>query len=293
MMRFLFWVGLVGGGAAVAWAQGESDAQRELRTMVELQRALLARAVAADSTAARDDVRPRLQYLVFRYEEFLRKNPREVAGYVSYAMLLGSEVLGERRRAAALLLRANEIDRNQPIIKNQLGNYLAEDGKPLEALNYYLAAVRLAPEEALYHYQTGLLLTLAEEEFVASGEWKRETVTKAAREALGRAQELAPDNFEYGYRHAQSFCTAEPKDWEDALTAWRNLETRAGTVLGRQTARLHQANVLLETGNRTAARILLDGVNLPELQEQRAELAARAEGADGAEGEEEPAGTVK
>ena len=187
----------------MAWAQGESDAQRELRTMVELQRALLARAGAADSTAARDDVRPRLQYLVFRYEEFLRKNPREVAGYVSYAMLLDSEVLGERRRAAALLLRANEIDRNQPIIKNQLGNYLAEDGKPLEALNYYLAAVRLAPEEALYHYQTGLLLTLAEEEFVASGEWKRETVTKAAREALGRAQELAPDNFEYGYRHAQ------------------------------------------------------------------------------------------
>ena len=64
-------------------------------------------------------------------------------------------------------------------------------------------------------------------------------------------------------------------------------------MLGRQTARLHQANVLLETGNLTAARILLDGVNLPELQEQRAELAARAEGADGAEGEEEPAGTVK
>jgi tetratricopeptide (TPR) repeat protein len=282
MMRFVFWLGLLLGSGAVAWAQEETDAQRELRTMVELQRALLARAVAADSTAALDDVRPRLQYLVFRYEEFVRKHPREVAGYVSYAMLLGSEVLGERRRAAALLLKANEIDGDQPLIKNQLGNYLAEDGKPQEALNYYLAAVRLAPEEALYHYQTGLLLTLAEEEFVASGEWTRETVTKTAREALGRAQELAPDSFEYGYRHAQSFYTAEPKDWEGALTAWRNLEARAGTALGRQTARLHQANVLLETGDRTAARILLDGVNLPELREQRAELEARAEGADDA-----------
>lgn len=276
----------------MAWAQGETEAQRELRTMGELQRALLARAMAAETTEALDDVRPRLQYLVFRYEEFLRKHPREVAGYVSYAMLLGSEVLGERRRAAALLLKANEIDPDQPLIKNQLGNYLAEDGKPMEALNYYLAAVRLAPEEALYHYQTGLLLTLAEEEFVTSGEWTRETVTRTAREALGRAQDLAPENFEYGYRHAQSFYTAEPRDWEGALTAWRNLESRATTPLGRQTARLHQVNVLLETGDPAAARILLDGVTHAKLQEQRAELLEKAVEVEAAQGNQGAGGAA-
>ena len=53
-----------------------------------------------------------------------------------------------RKQAVAILLKANQLDPDIPLVKNELGNYLAEEGKPLEALNYYLSAVKLEPEGA-------------------------------------------------------------------------------------------------------------------------------------------------
>ena len=68
-------------------------------------------------------------------------------------------------------MRANQLDSDLPLVKNQLGNYLAEEGRPLEAINYYLAATRLEPKEPLYHFQIGTLLSAARDDFLKSGEW--------------------------------------------------------------------------------------------------------------------------
>ena len=219
-----------------------------------------------------DDLRPQFQTLVFDYERFLRENPRYVPGYVSYALLLGQELVGEPKRAVALLLKANEMEPNLPLVKNQIGNYLAEQGKPLEAINYYLSATELAPDEPLYHYQVGLLLTVARDDFENSGDWSSETLTATAHRAFGRAYELSSGNFEYGYRYAQSFYDLASPDWDQALSAWRALEKKAETKLGRNAVRLQEANVMINQRNYLDARQLIVGIDDLDLRPQRDEL---------------------
>ncbi len=253
----------------------ESPAQAELKTLVARQRELLARADLAGSQAAVEALRPQFQKLVNDYEQYLKDYPSVAAGYASYAVLLGKPVLGERKRAAALMLKANELDPGVPLVKNQLGNWLAEEGRPLEAVNYFLAAVQLAPDEPLYHYQLGTLLTEARDEFVKSGAWTRAALDKAAQEAFRRAAELAPERIEFTYRYGESFYDLEQPDWPAALGWWRGLEQRVKPGLERQTVRLHEANVLQKQGKFSEARALLATVDEAALQKQKEKLAAQ------------------
>jgi hypothetical protein len=160
-------------------------------------------------------------------------------------------------------------------VKNQLGNWLAEEGRPLEAVNYFLAAVQLAPDEPLYHYQLGTLLTEARDEFVRSGAWTRATLDRAMQEAFRRAAELAPERIEFTYRYGESFYDLEKPDWPAALEWWRGLEKKAGPGVEQQTVRLHEANVLMKQGKFSEARALLATVDAPALQRQREKLAAQ------------------
>lgn len=250
----------------------ESRTQVELKALVAWQRELLARADAGGSQAAVEGLRAEFQKLVNDYERFLQDYPSVAAGYASYALLLSKPVLGERKRAAALMLRANELDPNVPLVKNQLGNWLAEEGRPLEAVNYFLAAVQLAPDEPLYHYQLGTLLTEARDDFLKSAEWTRPALDKAAQEAFRRAAELAPERIEFTYRYGESFYDLEKPDWSAALEWWRGLEKKVRPGVEQQTVRLHQANVLIKQGKFSEARALLATVDAPTLQKQREKL---------------------
>ena len=173
-----------------------------------------------------------------------------------------------------MLLKANQLDPDIAIVKNQIGNLLAEDGKPLEAAPYFIAAIKLEPNEALYHYQLGTLLAEARDDFLKAnaGDWTRASLDNAMHNAFKRATELAPDRFEFAYRYAESFYDLETPDWPGALQAWSALEEKAPTSIERQTMRLHAANVCLKTGDVARARILLDTVDEPKLQGQKARL---------------------
>ena len=283
-MRFLrvffLFTGFVGAGLTVASAQStQSKAERELKVLVERQQTLLARSARAEVAEDVEDLRPQLQQLVFDYEGYLRDYPKVAAGYVSYALLLGNPLLDERKRAAALLLKANELNPDLAIVKNQLGKYLAEDGRPLDALNYFLAAVQLEPKEPLYHFQIGLLLNAGREDFLKSGEWTPAQIETAMRDAFRQATQLAPDNIVYAYRWAESYYDLEHPEWPEALEVWRELEARVSTPVERETMRLHQANVLIAQRKWEEARARLDTVQEPVLQNQKAKLTEQLEAA--------------
>jgi cytochrome c-type biogenesis protein CcmH/NrfG len=166
------------------------------------------------------------------------------------------------------------LDSDIPLVKNELGNYLAEEGKPLEALNYYLSAVKLEPKEPLYHYQIGTLLYEARDDFLKSGEWTRAAIDHSMQEAFRNASELAPDRIEFSYRYAESFYDMQDPDWAAALKAWEGMEARATADIERQTMRLHQANVLLNMGDSARAGKVLDTVTDPALAAQKQKLVA-------------------
>ena len=253
----------------------EPTATDVLKDLVGRQRVLLAAAEKAEDAAAMEAMRPQFQQLVYDYERYLKDYPGVAAGYVSYALLLGNPALDEQRRAGGLLLKANQLDPDQPLVKNQLGKYLAEEGQPLEAVNYFLAAIRLEPKEPLYHYQLGQLLTEARDDFLKSGQWNRAALDQAMHDAFAQAAALAPDSIPYAYRYNESFYDLEKPDWDGALKAWRALEGRVAPGVEQQTIRLQEANVLLKQAKFAEARTLLGTVDAAPLQAQKGKLLAQ------------------
>ncbi len=256
--------------AAVPAAESENLAERTLRRIVEQQQALFADAVKQGDQLDESNFRLQVQRLTHDYELLLRNNPSFAAGYAAYGYLLSKTDM--RKEALALLLKANQLDPDIPLVKNQLGSLLAEEGKPLQAAPYFLAAIKLEPNEPLYHYQLGTLLAEAREDFLKAGEWTRAALDAAMHHAFQRASELAPDRFEFAYRFAESFYDLEKPDWEAALRAWSALEEKAPTAIERQTMRLHAANICLKMGKPAHARALLNTVDEPKLQGQKERL---------------------
>ena len=239
-----------------------------LKELVARQDALLA--ALGKENADEDNIKRDIQTLIFDYDDFLRAHPTFAPGYVTYGLLLGK--VGMRRESSVILLKANQLDPNLPIVKNQLGNYLAEEGEPVEAANYFIAAIQLAPEEPLYHYQLGTLLAEARDDFLKSGQWSRAQLDKAMREAFKHAAELAPDNFAFAYRYAESFYDLAEPDWDEALKIWGALEERADPGLEKETIRLQAANILIKQKKFDHARLLLLAVDSEQLQAQKQKL---------------------
>jgi len=118
----------------------------------------------------------------------------------------------------------------------------------------------------------GTLLVEARDEFLKNGQWTRANLDNAVLEAFRKASELAPDRFEFAYRHAESYYDLERPDWGAALKLWSALEEKAPSDIERQTMRLHAANILIKTGRAGHARILLETVTEPGLQGQKDRL---------------------
>ena len=245
-----------------------AQATARLKALVARQDALLA--ALGKEGADEDTIKRDLQTLVFDYDAYLRVYPAFAPGYVTYGLLLGK--VGMRRESSVILLKANQLDPEIPIVKNQLGNYLAEEGEPLEAVNYFLAAIRLAPNEPLYHYQLGTLLTEARDDFLKSGQWSRPQLDQAMHSAFQRAAELAPDNFAFAYRYAQSFSDLAEPNWDEALKVWGTLEEQCSPGLEKETIRLQAANILLKQRKFDHARLLLGTVTAEPLKAQKQKL---------------------
>ncbi len=261
--------------SASSAAAAESMSERTLKRIVEQQKTLFADAQEQGEKLDVEAFRTQIQSLAHDYEMLLRANPDFAAAYAAYGYLLSK--VDMRKEAVAMLLRANQLDPDIPLVKNQLGNVLAEDGKPLQAAPYFLAAIKLEPNEPLYHYQLGLVLAEARDDFLASGEWSRATLDETMLHSFRRAAELAPERFEFSYRYAEAFYDLEKPDWDAALKLWSALEEKAETAIERQTMRLHAANILIKVGKRDHARMLLRTVDEPDLQGQKQRLVEQLE----------------
>lgn len=251
-----------------------SPAQRELQGIITRQQKLLARAAATDEeNIDADDFKVKVQDICYEYDDYIKKHPDIAAAYAAYGMLLGK--IDMRKQALSMLLKANSLDPGLPLVKNQLGNYLAEDGHPLEALSYFLAAIKLDPKEPLYHYQVGTLLNEAKDEFLKSPEWTRDSLEHSMHKAFQNAAELAPDRIEFTYRYCESFYDLQNPNWDEALKAWSELEERAKPGVEKETIRLHRANILIKQKKMDQARILLATVAEGVLMKQKEKLIAQ------------------
>ncbi len=267
--RILFVAGLLAGLLAPA-LRAETLAEKMLKDIGQRQRDIFARAEEEGNNLDEARLKGEVQGLVSSYDVLIQKNPEFAPAYVAYGMLLGR--VGMTREAVAVLLKVNKLDPDIAVVKNQMAKHLAEDGKPLEALPWIMAAIDLEPKEPLYHYQLGTLLHVAREDFLRSGDFTRAGLDQAMAQAFQRASDNAPGNMAYAYRYAESFYDLQEPKWDEAFAVWQQLEHRASVGLERQTIQLHEAKVLLEQHKPAEAHTLLAGVTDLRLTAQKQTL---------------------
>lgn len=256
--------GLAAGGAA------ESMSERELKRILQRQQTILDAAQAAGENLDRSNTELQLSEIVRDYESLLRKDPKFLATYIAYGLFLNST--GNPKRSYDIFKRAEALGPDVALIKNQLGNYHAEEGEYKEAAACYEGAVALAPKEPLYHYQLGTLLYEYREFFVDAKLYTRADLLKRSAAAFAEAARLAPDNVAYVYRYAESFYDLPEPDWDTALATWKSLAQRAKAGVELQTLQLHQANILVTLGRADEARALLDQITEAPLLSNKQKL---------------------
>jgi tetratricopeptide (TPR) repeat protein len=272
-----------------------ADAEKLLLDLATRQQALFVKAEKEGDNLDEANFRQAAQKLVQEYDDFLKQHPKYAPAYAAYGTMLSR--LEMSAQAAAVLTRGDDMfmamskepgadtpafRRAWGLLKNQLGNYTAEEGHPVEASAFFLSAINLVPEEPLYHYQLGMLLAEAHDDFVKAGNQTRAEVDQSMQQAFRRATELAPKRFEFQYRYAESFYDVAAPDWDAALRRWAALEEEAETAVERETMRLHAANILLKQQKFDHARLILGTVTEPVLAAQKQKLVAQL-----------PAGTAK
>ncbi len=260
---------------ALRAADTEMLPENKLKELVAREQELFADAAKNGESPDFDqeNFKSQLQQLANAYEVLLRASPDFTAAHVAYGQMLWK--IDMRKEAVAELIRANELDKDIPLVKNLLGDYLAEEGRVLEALPYFMAAIKLDPKEPLYHYNLGMLLHSARDDFLKTGDWTRAALDHSMLEAFRRAAELAPDRTEFAYRYAEAFGEVETPDWDAALAAWHSLEPKIKPGAELALVHLQEANVLLKQNKPADARVLLDAVTEPSLAAEKEKLVAQ------------------
>jgi tetratricopeptide (TPR) repeat protein len=259
-------------GLVPALRADDAVAEAKLKELVAHQKTIFAEAEKAGEKLDEENIRGQLQQLGNEYETLIGRNPKFVPAYVAYGLFLGK--VDNRKDAIGILLKANALDKNIPVVKNQLGNYLAEEGKPIEAMNYYLSAIQLEPKEALYHLQLGNLIAEARADFMKTGQWTRTDLDKTMQNAFLQAMQCAPDDWRFGYRYGLSFYQVEKPDWDAALQFWKDFEKKLPADTQQGAARINQAKVLLAKGLPEDAKTVLGTVTEPALADEKEKLIA-------------------
>lgn len=277
-------VGLIVPAARMAGA--ETLAERTLRDVAARERALFARAEREGDHLDEAFFAAEARSIASSYDVLIQKNPDFAAAHVAYGVFLGK--IDMNKAAVAMLLRANKLDPNIALVKNQLAKHLAEDGRPLEALPYLTAAIDLEPRQPLYHFHLGQLLLAARDDFLAEGGgWTRAKIDNAMLEAFQRASDLAPGELALAFQHAKAFYELDPPRWEEALAAWEKIGQRTPAPATQQLTKLHRANILVKLDRIAEARALLDQVTdlqmVAEKQQVLDAIAAKTGGGSSAQ----------
>ena len=211
-----------------------------------------------------------IRNLITDYESFLAENPNDVYCLILYGKLLRK--IDRPEDAQLLYLKANNLDPNIAVIKQQLGNYHAEVGNYEEALGYILMAIDLSPETGLYVYQLGELLHHFRDRFLTSGMFDGETLDQQMCKAFSESARLDPENIDFQFRYAECFYDLKNPDWTAALKAWNNVSKSVNSEIEVAAVHLHIANIYIKLGEPEKARENIDRVKSPELVATKEQL---------------------
>ena len=215
------------------------------------------------------------QEIVAEYEAFLSDNPRDVNALILYGKFLRK--VGQEQHAVQYFLEADSINPKLAVVKQQLANYLVEEGRPVDAFPYLIMTIELAPDQPDYHFHLGNFLFLFEDRLVKEKIMSKDSVRSFMHKSFGHSAKLSPKNFDYQLRYAQSFFDTPSSSKEDALRAWdelvRKFPDRSGAE--KDYFKLCKARILLELERKSDALGLLQSVSSKSLEPAKQSLIHR------------------
>jgi tetratricopeptide (TPR) repeat protein len=220
-----------------------------------------------------DERNRRAQALYDQYTQYIADHPDDVNGVVLYGKFLRRA--GEPGLAYEVFRRADQLDPNLAVVKQQLANHFAEARQYAPALDLLHKAETLAPSEPIYHYEIGELLNLFYDQILATKTINTAELDKAMEAEFARAAALAPQEKGFAWRHAECFYDQSNPDWPAALAAWNALASQTTDATELEVIHLHQARALIELGRFDEARPLLAAPVHTGLEASRAALTRR------------------
>lgn len=244
----------------------------QLEKIVEKEAMLMLEVSIMPEDIQKEEKHRRLYDLIYDYENFISSHPESELGLILYGKLLRR--LGLNKKANNMFARVNKLNPNIAVVKQQIGNFLAEEGMFELALPYFLAAIELEPQTARYHYQLGELLYTYYEAYLSKEVYTRETLDEQMLGAFRRAAELDTQERTYRFRYAEAFYDVVKPNWSEARRQWETLLASAQSEREADIVRLQLARVYMFDGQPSQARALLEKVNQPALEQTRQQLLA-------------------
>ncbi len=252
---------LAGPGLASAQADFASD---RLLDIASKEEKIYQRLAEDPDFYSAEDLDRHIQDLVNAYRAYLADNPDDPSAYILYGKLLRR--VDENEQAFQAFLKADELDPKLAVVKQQIGTHLAEQGKGKAALQFYLHAVHLEPETAVYHFGLGQLIYQFRDEFIEDEIYTRDALDREMIRAFRSAATLAPDDFDLQMRLGEAYYDLASPDWRTALLHWKQLRKNADSELRAEIIDLHRARCLAKLGRHKEARELAETIEQPSLQ---------------------------
>jgi cytochrome c-type biogenesis protein CcmH/NrfG len=213
-----------------------------------------------------------MQELLQSYATYLSDQPEDVSAYILYGKLLRR--VGEHDQAFQAFLKADALDPEIAVVKQMLGNHLAEEGKAKAALTFLLRAVELEPETAAYHLSLGQLIYLYADTFIEDEVFTRDALEREMLKAFRKAAQLEPENFDLQMRLGEAYYDLASPDWQAALLHWNKLRRSTRSPIRTEILDLHRARCMGKLGRREEAAELLGKVTNPALQQSKQQVLA-------------------
>lgn len=217
-----------------------------------------------------DDLERRITTLAQSYHNYLSDNPDDAEAHILYGKLLRR--MNQPNEAFTHFLQADELNPKVPVVKQQIGNHLAEAGEGEAALLYYLQAVELDPEVAIYQYGLAELLYNFGKDYIEKGLYTRDAIDREILKAFKQAAQLDPENLDYQMRVGEAYYDQASPDWKAALLHWNKVRDASQLGIRTQIIDLHRARVMAELGRYEEAKTLAETVDNPALQKSRQQV---------------------
>lgn len=254
----------------LATEETKNLAEQKLGRIVARQEALFEALEADPDVYSEREQRRQLDRIFSDYRRYLIDNPEDVHAYILFGKLLRVAELYDE--ANQMFVRANMLDPKIAVVKQQIANYLAEKGSFGLSLAYFINAIQLEPDMALYHSQLGELLAAFKVGFVQEKLLTEPEVDEKLLGAFERAAKLAPGERKLQLRYAEAFYDVFNPDWEKVLEYWKVLEKTSPDRVDTEYLFLQQGRVLTEMAYYSEARRCLAKVFCKEWEKSRQEL---------------------